>query len=245
MASNRDVTAHYNLPEPFPTSWPAELDESEDEEPAQQAAVGVRRSRSRYSALERSASDRRSILPGSQKTGDGRANLVQRDEADPLGGISTVIQSLKQRGLPIDEDVRLRNKFLLSSTTFSPAYFLSQTHPNATTEDLVQGLRYLTNSIDQKSASLKELVESNFERFVRAKATIDNVYTEMRNQGIDPEPHLDPRHSRQVSRSSGHFRNFSGGSAAGIASRSAPQTSKNALRKESEYGVQGIRAPLL
>jgi exocyst complex component 2 len=237
--------AHYNLSQPFPTSWPAELDESEDEEPAQHAAVGVRRSRSRYSALERSASDRRSILPGSQKTGDGRANLVQRDEADPLGGISTVIQSLKQRGLPIDEDVRLRNKFLLSSTTFSPAYFLSQTHPNASTEDLVQGLRHLTNSIDQKSASLKELVESNFERFVRAKATIDNVYTEMRNQGIDSEPHLDPRHSRQVSRSSGHFRNFSGVSAAGIASRSATQTSKNALRKESEYGVQGIRAPLL
>jgi exocyst complex component 2 len=237
--------AHYNLPQPFPTSWPAELDESDDEEPAQQAAVGVRRSRSRYSALERSASDRRSMLPGSQKTGDGRANLVQKDEADPLGGLSTVIQSLKQRGLPVDEDVRLRNKFLLSSTTFSPAYFLSQTHPNASTEDLVQGLRYLTNSIDQKSASLKELVESNFERFVRAKATIDNVYTEMRNQGIDPEPHPDPRHSRQVSRSSGHFRNFSGGSAVVMTQRTTTQASKNALRKESEYGVHGIRVPLL
>lgn len=245
MASSRDVMAHYNLPQPFPTSWPKELDDSEDEESAQQAAVGVRRSRSRYSALERSASDRRSMLPGSQKTGDGRANLVQKDEADPLGGINSVIQSLKQRGLPIDEDVRLRNKFLLSSTTFSPAYFLSQTHPNASTDDLVQGLRYLTNSIDQKSASLKELVESNFERFVRAKATIDNVYTEMRNQGIDPESHLDPRHSRQVSRSSGHFRNFSSGSASGMTARPITQSSKNALRKESEYGVQGIRAPLL
>jgi exocyst complex component 2 len=246
MASyNRDVVAHYNLPQPFPTSWPAELDESEDEEPAQQAAVGVRRSRSRYSALERSASDRRSMLPGSQRTRDGRANLVQKDEPDPLGGMNTVIQSLKQRGLPVDDDSRVRNKFLLSSTTFSPAYFLSQTHPNASTEDLVQGLKYLTNSIDQKSASLKELVESNFERFVRAKATIDNVYTEMRNQGIEPDPYLSARHSRQVSRSSGHFRNFSSGSAAGMAAPSTKQTSKNALRKESEYGVQGIRAPLL
>ena len=245
MASHRDVMAHYNLPQPFPTAWPTELDESEDEEPAQHATVGVRRSRSRYSALERSASDRRTMLPGSQRTGDGRANLVQKDEPDPLGGISTVIQSLKQRGLPVDEDIRLRNKFLLSSTTFSPAYFLSQTHPNASTEDLIQGLRYLTNSIDQKSASLKELVESNFERFVRAKATIDNVYTEMRNQGIDPESHLDQRHSRQVSRSSGHFRNFSSGSAAGLPARPATLSSKNALRKDSEYGVQGIRAPLL
>lgn len=246
MASyNRDVVAHYNLPQPFPTSWPAELDQSEDDEPAQLAAVGVRRSRSRYSALERSASDRRSMLPGSQRTGDGRANLVQKDEPDPLGGMKTVIQSLKQRGIPADEDSRVRNKFLLSSTTFSPAYFLSQTHPNASTDDLVQGLNYLTNSIDQKSASLKELVESNFERFVRAKATIDNVYTEMRNQGIEPESHLSARHSRQVSRSSGHFRNFSGGSATGMTVPSTTQMSKNALRKESEYGVQGIRAPLL
>ncbi len=202
-------------------------------------------SRSRYSALERSASDRRSVLPGSQKTADGRANLVQKDEPDPLGGMNTVIQSLKQRGLPVDEDVRIRNKFLLSSTTFSPAYFLSQAHPNASTENLIQGLKYLTNSIDQKSASLKELVESNFERFVRAKATIDNVYTEMRNQGIESESHLNSRHSRQVSGSSGHFRAFSSGSAAGIAVQTAVQPSKNALRKESEYGVQGIRAPLL
>ena len=32
MASHRDVIAHYNLPQPFPTSWPTELDESDDED---------------------------------------------------------------------------------------------------------------------------------------------------------------------------------------------------------------------
>ena len=242
-----DVVNHYNLPTPYPTEWPKELDQSDEEE---NATTGVRRSRSRYSALERSASDRRSALPGFQKTGDGRANLVQKDEPDPLGATDSVVRALKQRRLPVEEDSRLRNKFMLSSTTFSPALFLSQAHSNASTDSLLQGLEHLTRSIDQKSASLKVLVESNFERFVRAKATIDNVYNEMRNQGseVAPETHLSARHSRQVSRSSGHFRNFSGGSAAGATAQSSttpPAAGKNALRKESEYGVAGIKGPLL
>jgi len=149
--SEGNVVNHYNLPTAYPLEWPAELDQSDEDEPTN-AGVGVRRSRSRYSALERSASDRRSALPGFQKTGDGRANLVQKDEPDPLGGPDSVVRALKQRRLPVEEDSRLRNKFLLSSTTFSPPLFLSQTHPDATTQQLVQGLDYLTKSIDQKSA---------------------------------------------------------------------------------------------
>jgi exocyst complex component 2 len=242
--AERNVANHYNLPTAYPLEWPAELDQSDEDDPSSPGA-GVRRSRSRYSALERSASDRRSALPGFQKTGDGRANLVQKDEPDPLGGTDSVVRALKQRRLPVEEDSRLRNKFLLSSTTFSPALFLSQAHPNASTQQLVQGLEYLTKSIDQKSASLKVLVESNFERFVRAKATIDNVYTEMRNQGIDENQQLSGRHSRQVSRSGGHLRNFSGGSVAATATPKPVTSSKNALRKESEYGTLGIKGPLL
>ena len=240
----RNVLTHYNIATAFPDSWPAELDESDEEEPNE---IGVRRSRSRYSALDRSASDRRSALPGSQKLSDGRSNLVQKDEPDPLGAGGSVVQSLLSRGLHVEKDVRLRNKFMLSSTTFSPAFFLSQTHHDASTDDLIRGLQFLSRSIDQKSASLKVLVETNFERFVRAKATIDNVYTEMRNQGVDPEQNRPstPRHSRNVSRSSGiHYRNFSSGSAAGMANAPTP-ISKNALRKETDYGVQGIRVPLL
>lgn len=246
----REVLSHYNITTRFPNEWPTELDQSDDEEEDQKA--GVRRSRSRYSALERAASDRRTFIPGSQQTRDGKANVVQKDEPDPLGAQRSVITSLKQRGLPIDHDSRLRNRFLLSSTTFSPALFLSQTHADASTQDLVQGLRYLEQSIDQKSASLKVLVETNFERFVRAKATIDNVYTEMRNQGMEsvaplPATSTGPpspkarRHSRQVSRNSGmHQRITSTGSIA-----PPPPPSKNALRKESEYGVKGVKGPLL
>ncbi|EXJ95009.1 hypothetical protein A1O1_00127 [Capronia coronata CBS 617.96] len=234
----RTIVNHYNLPEPFPKEWPKELDDSDDDDLPD--AVGIRRSRSRYSALERSASERKSLIPGSQRTGDGRANLVQKDEPDPLGVHSSVVSVLRTHGLPVEHDPRLRDKFMLSSTTFSPGIFLSQVHMEATTDDLLRGLQYLSRSIDQKSASLKVLVETNFERFVRAKATIDNVYTEMRNQGMDST--ASPRHSRRTSGM--HFRNVSSGSAAGMTAP-AHAPSKNALRKETDYGVQGIKGPLL
>lgn len=244
-STDQNVLNYYNLQDAFPTEWPTELDQSEEED--YDSKRGIRRSKSRYSALERAASDRRTLILGSQKTREGKANLVQKDEPDPLGANRSVIASLKQRGLPTEQDVRMRNRFLLSSTTFSPALFLSQTHSDASTNDLIQGLRFLEQSIDQKSASLKVLVETNFERFVRAKATIDNVYTEMRNQGMQPQAGAGPpsprglRHSRQVSRQSGmHQRITSAGSIT-----PAPQPSKNALRKETEYGVKGVKGPLL
>lgn len=114
---------------------------------------------------------------------------------------------------------------------------------------MLQGLEILSQSIDQKSASLKVLVESNFERFVRAKTTIDNVYSEMRSQGAEPEQDRSRTHSRVTSRSSTHFRNASGQGplSPGRGANKPLQSNKkkNALTKESEYGVQGIKAPLI
>lgn len=247
--AERNVLNYYNLQSTNPLEWPKELDDSDDDddEDNEQRKVAIRRSRSRYSALERAASDRRTLLPGSQQTQDGRANLVQKDEADPLGGSGSVVAMLRQRGLPVEQDSRLRNKFLLSSTTFSPALFLSQAHSDATTDDLIRGMDNLLRSIDQKSASLKVLVETNFERFVRAKATIDNVYMEMRNQGAEqPDTNAPPspkgtRHNRQISRNSmAHQRLASVGNTVTPA-----KPSKNALRRETDYGTKGVKEPLL
>ena len=94
---------------------------------------------------------------------------------------------------------------------------------------------------------------------MRAKATIDNVYTEMRNQGAEPEPERPLTHSRHASRTSIHYRNLSNSgthyrSVSGQGPLSPGKGSnkplpsdkkKNALVKESEYGVQGIKAPLI
>jgi exocyst complex component 2 len=108
----RMVLDHYQLPTAYPLEWPAEKDLSEpsDEEDTVKAKRNgiIRRSKSRYSALERTASDRKSLVPGSQKTGDGIENLVQRDEPDPLGTTESVVRVLTQQGLLVQEDTELR-----------------------------------------------------------------------------------------------------------------------------------------
>jgi len=112
----RTILEHYQLSTPYPVEWPAEKDTSDvsDEEGGEALKptpikVAMRRSTvSKYSALERVASDRRSLVPGSQKSGDGVENLVQRDESDPLGSTDSVVRILRQLGLPIQDDTRLR-----------------------------------------------------------------------------------------------------------------------------------------
>lgn len=118
-------------------------------------------------------------------------------------------------------------------------------HSNADTQSLLYGLDALSQSIDQKSASLKVLVETNFERFVRAKATIDNVYKEMKSRGADSSPPRARPHSRHASR--GSYRNSISGAGLNnpLASPMSDNRKKNALVKESEYGVMGIKVPLL
>ena len=239
MMSALDVASHYNLPSEFPEEFPAALDEADqsEEEPVQRKKSRPRKSR--YFALERTPSDWRSNF-GSIRGKDGREN-AQNDEPDPLGTGDSVLRILKQRGIPPEEEGGKRSRFLLSSTSFSPALFLSQAHHSDSIQTLIDGLDHLSQSIDQKSASLKVLVEANFERFVRAKATIDSVYTEMRDQGVEKEKEHYPGPRR-----SGHFRNYSGQLRGASPTPAGPAGArKNALTKESEFGMKGIRGPLL
>ncbi|KAK5121685.1 hypothetical protein LTR85_004857 [Meristemomyces frigidus] len=268
----RQLLNHYKLTNLYPDAWPhqADDDNSSDSDlddvpqspgatngvggPVRQASklsMGSQRvsSNSKFRNIDRHASIRSANSLGPE-------SVVQKDEPDPLGMAPSVAGELRRRGLPVEEDLKLRNRFMLSSTSFSPALFLSQVHQDASTEDLLRGLDFLSRSIEQKSASLKVLVESNFEKFVRAKGTIDNVYTEMRTQGADdtqapqspPTPGAGRRstigqHSRVTSRGQTHFRNASGAFSP-TAKSATSDKKKNALTKESEYGVLGIKAPL-
>ncbi|RKF72855.1 putative exocyst complex component sec5 [Golovinomyces cichoracearum] len=240
------VHEHYQLTSPFPTEWPEEKDNDDhsDDDDNETTTKNRPKSKPRYSALVTTTGNRKSFMKGSLKAESAIENLLQRDEPDSLGTTDSVVGTLKNLGLPVQDDIRLRNKFLLSSTTFSPSLFLSQVHSTASTQDLLNGLNVLSQSIDQKSASLKVLVESNFERFVRAKATIDNVYKEMKFQGDEPPPSSSrPRaHSRHASRNS--FRNSSSNQAT-VAVPNLDGKKKNALAKETEYGVLGIKTQLL
>lgn len=101
----------YNIPSLFPAQWPAEKDvDSDDEEgdiSTEPTAAPMRRaSKSRFSVLETTSSYQRK-LPGAEKSRDGVENLVQKDESDPLGTYPSVVQVLRQKGLPVEEDIRL------------------------------------------------------------------------------------------------------------------------------------------
>lgn len=258
MVSNekeRQILNHYRIATLFPERWPHQANESSDDDedqpngtaPTRQPStlsMGSRSSVSKYRNIERHASVR-------SATTDSES-LVQKDEPDALGMSPSVATQLKRRGVPIEQSDKIRNRFMLSSTTFNPAGFLATVHQEATLDDLLRGLDHLSQSIEQKSASLKVLVESNFEKFVKAKATIDNVYIEMRTQGVEPEslqqqePGRRP-HSMQLNKNQTHFRTSSGRLSSSASKKlvSSHDKKKNALTKESEYGVQGIKAPLL
>lgn len=110
MADEHIILNHYNLTSAFPSSWPTEKDDSDTsggEKDHEMSRHYIRRSRSRYSALERHGSDRRSLVPGSEKLPHGQENLVQKDEPDPLGGSDSVVKTLRRKGLPMEEDSRL------------------------------------------------------------------------------------------------------------------------------------------
>src|SRR5947207_10415276 len=113
MASDyeRAILNHYNLSSPFPEAWPEDKDrngDSDDDQTNKATSKLARSSKSRYSALGRGANDRRSLVPGLQRSRDGVENLVQKDEPDPLGTTESVVRTLRQQGLPVDDDVRLR-----------------------------------------------------------------------------------------------------------------------------------------
>ncbi|KAF8423080.1 exocyst complex component Sec5-domain-containing protein [Tirmania nivea] len=169
------IAKHYRLADPFPTTW---SDPIEDNQVVHRKAT--RASTARYSVLQEESMSLRS-------SGNVLDTTIPQDETDPLGTSSSIVRVLRQRGLPVDENLLLRNRYLVSSKTFSPAAFLRDVHSNDTTEQLSRGLEFLSRSIDQKSESLKVLVENNFDRFVAAKATIEGVYTEMKQTNLNKE----------------------------------------------------------
>jgi hypothetical protein len=100
----------YNLTTLWPTRWPDEKNDESDsdgEAPTTAAAQAVRRDRSRYSVLEDRSRFSRQI-PGAEISKDGKENLVQKDEQDPLGMYPSVVQVLRTRNVQVEEDIKLR-----------------------------------------------------------------------------------------------------------------------------------------
>jgi exocyst complex component 2 len=100
----------YNLTTLWPTRWPDEKNEDSDsdvEAPTKAAPQPVHRSKSRYSVLEDRSRFSRQV-PGAEISKDGKENLVQKDEQDPLGMYPSVVQVLRTRNIQVEEDIKLR-----------------------------------------------------------------------------------------------------------------------------------------
>jgi hypothetical protein len=103
------VLDFYGVSTMMPTAWPAEKnDKTDDSDSEHEQKKKLNRRKSRYQALERAVSNRSSIMAGSEKSASGVSNLVQRDEPDPLGSSDSVVRTLKELGVPIQDDPRLR-----------------------------------------------------------------------------------------------------------------------------------------
>lgn len=111
---DRNVLEFYQLSTPFPTEWPTEKDKSdESDSELEQKKQKLNRRKSRYQALERAVSNRASIVQGSEKSANGVSNLVQKDEPDPLGTSDSVVRTLRQLGVPVQDDIRLRMFYVI------------------------------------------------------------------------------------------------------------------------------------
>src|SRR3978361_1348456 len=94
---------HYRLHDPNPTTWTDPIEEAQQQR--------------QYGGLHRKSTVRYSVLQEEQVYATLRGligdNLYEggslpRDEPDPLGTTNSVVHVLRQRGLPVEDNVRLR-----------------------------------------------------------------------------------------------------------------------------------------
>ncbi|KAG5520198.1 hypothetical protein PMAC_001275 [Pneumocystis sp. 'macacae'] len=115
------------------------------------------------------------------------SDLLDEDCPDPLGMSDSVFKLAEQNGTTIPDSTELRAKYLVSSKTFNPTLFLRDIHSNNRYSELLSGLRWLKQSIKKRSDALKMLVENNFNRFLKAKTTIDFICQGMKQNSLNQE----------------------------------------------------------
>ena len=105
---------HYKLSDPFPVEWPAGKDDSDgsDNESPTASCAHIQaqppsRRKSVYSILER-PSHRYQGRPPAQSVDAEPEHVDPMDERDPLGSNERVVDLLRRRGLPVEDDAQLR-----------------------------------------------------------------------------------------------------------------------------------------
>ena len=166
----RTVLKTYNISSTNPKKW----QDTSLERPKPKAS----RHENRYSVLQ----DRRLDFDEDS----ARQTDIVEDEEDPLGILDGgVFNVLRKKSIPIDNSPALAQPYLLASRTFSPSDFLATVHSSSTYPTLTSGLENLKEGIQQESGALKQLVTGDFDRFVRCKNGIDELYDRMVERGFN------------------------------------------------------------
>lgn len=101
--SDPALLKHYRLNDPNPIAWADPIEEAQQQ---RQRGGLHRQSTVRYSVLqeEQVSAALRGLIGDDLFEGGS----VPRDEPDPLGTTDSVVRVLRQRGLPVEDNVRLR-----------------------------------------------------------------------------------------------------------------------------------------
>lgn len=169
------VLQAYNASSEFPETW----DEEGDGALETLAVDDSQGELSRFALLKTLMSRRRA------GSGDGGASGAQ-DEPDPLGSTDSVVSVLQARGVDVG-DRETRSKYLVSSPDFSPQLFLRDVHREASYDNLRVALDYLESSIVNRSEDLRNLVERDYEHFVKSKQVLDTLLKQIDESGFNAE----------------------------------------------------------
>ncbi|CDO94016.1 unnamed protein product [Kluyveromyces dobzhanskii CBS 2104] len=101
-------------------------------------------------------------------------NSEKEDIRDPLNPSVSAMELLGS--LPIDPTSGKSYEYLISSKSFKPKLYLRKAHTQDTFEQLTKSLDVLDRSLQEQSYELKQLIQTNFAKYVRSKSNLDNIY---------------------------------------------------------------------
>ncbi|KXS19960.1 hypothetical protein M427DRAFT_505045 [Gonapodya prolifera JEL478] len=127
---------------------------------------------------------------------DYTESLALAVDEDPLGVRDSIFpgrSKRKQRGSSSQDVVDKKGdqispsdpRLNISSKSFQPVLFLREIHRGTAYDDLERGADHLRHSVAQWNETLKVVVKENFDRFVTAKSTIDDLYKEFRSRDMN------------------------------------------------------------
>lgn len=109
------------------------------------------------------------------RTKGSGTTLEKEDVKDPLNPSIPAMELLRR--LKIDPSSKQSYEYLITSKNFKPKLYLKKVHAQDTFEQLTRSLDTLDRSLQEQSHELKQLIQTNFAKYVRSKSNLDNIYS--------------------------------------------------------------------